>query len=86
MKIESGKYYIVRGRVSGVFFGKIARQEGTSRTKLKVDYGSGWEHDLDEYSLSEIKKTRKEYRENCPQYPVRVVKGREKIEETKNEI
>ena len=41
-----------------------------------VDYGYGWEHELDEYSIGEIRQRRKEYRENCPQYPVKVVRGR----------
>jgi hypothetical protein len=47
--------------------------------RFYVNYGYGWEHELDEYSLSEIKKRKKEYRENCPQYPIKVVKGRERI-------
>ena len=43
MKIESGKYYIVRGRVSGVFFGKIARQEGQEVTMNEVRNIWYWE-------------------------------------------
>lgn len=45
-----------------------------------VDYGGGWEHELDEYSLKEIRARKREYRENCPQYPTKVVKGRERLE------
>lgn len=45
-----------------------------------VDYGGGWEHELDEYTSTEIKQRRREYAENCPQYPVKVVKGRERID------
>lgn len=48
--------------------------------RFYVNYGYGWEHELDEYSLSEIKKRKKEYRENCSQYPIKVVKGRERID------
>lgn len=44
-----------------------------------MNYGCGWEHELDEYSIKEIRQRQKEYRENCPQYPVKVVKGRERI-------
>lgn len=45
-----------------------------------VNYGYGWEHELDEYSLKEIKDRQREYRENCPQYPTKIIKGRERIE------
>ena len=48
--------------------------------RFYVNYGCGWEYELAEYSLSEIKKRKKEYRENCPQYPIKVVKGRERID------
>ena len=43
--------------------------------RLFVDYGQGWEHELDEFSLREIRQRQKEYRENCPQYPTRVSRG-----------
>lgn len=43
-------------------------------------YGHGWEVECTEYSLKEAKERIKEYRENCPQYPVRIVKKRERIE------
>lgn len=52
--------------------------------RFYVDYGYGWEHEFDEYSLAEIRQRRKEYRENCPQHPVKVVKGRERIESNEN--
>lgn len=45
--------------------------------RFYVDYGQGWEHELDEFSLKEARNRVKEYRENCPQYPCKVVKGRE---------
>ena len=48
--------------------------------RLFVDYGQGWEHELDEFSLREIRQRQKEYSENCPQYPTRVTRGRERIE------
>lgn len=46
--------------------------------EMYVDYGCGWEYELSEYSLQEIKKRKKEYKENCPQYPVKIVKKRER--------
>ena len=48
--------------------------------RFYVNYGCGWEHELDEDSFSEIRKRKKEDRENCPQYPTKVVKGRERID------
>jgi hypothetical protein len=50
--------------------------------QLHVNYGQGWEHELSEDSRQEILARVKEYRENCPQYPVKVVKRRERIEAT----
>ena len=46
---------------------------------LFVNYEYGWEHELDEFTRSAIKQRVKEYRENCPQYPTKVTKGREKL-------
>ena len=48
--------------------------------RLYVDYGCGYERALDEFSHSEMRLRIKEYRENCPQYPAKVVKCRERIE------
>ncbi len=45
--------------------------------KLLVNYGQGWEYELFEEHLSEIKLRRNEYRENCPQYPIKTVRARE---------
>ena len=47
--------------------------------KLYVDYGYGWEYEIAEYSRTEIRQRQKEYLENCPQYPTRVVRVRERI-------
>ena len=48
--------------------------------RLYVDYGFGWEHELDEYTPSEARLRLREYNENCPQYPAKIVRGRERIE------
>ena len=44
--------------------------------QLHIDYGQGWEHEISEDTRAEIKARVREYRDNCPQYPVRVVKRR----------
>jgi hypothetical protein len=44
--------------------------------QLHVNYGRGYEHEISEDTRAEIKQRAKEYRENCPQYPARVVKRR----------
>lgn len=49
--------------------------------RFYVNYGYGWEHELTEYTLPEIRARQKEYRENCPQYPTKTMRGRERIEE-----
>lgn len=46
-----------------------------------VNYGYGWEHELTEFTREEGRQRLKEYRENCPQYPARLEKHRERIEE-----
>ena len=40
--------------------------------QLWINYGHGWEHEISEASSREFRQRVKEYRENCPQYPVRV--------------
>jgi len=47
--------------------------------ELWINYGYGWEHELTEDSFREYRERRKEYRENCLQYPTRLVRRREKI-------
>jgi hypothetical protein len=44
--------------------------------QMFVNYGYGWEHELSEETVEEINQRKREYRENCPQYPVKVVKKR----------
>lgn len=50
------------------------------RFYVNYGFGNGWEHEITEYTWAEMKENRKAYRENCP-YPLRVVFGRERIEE-----
>jgi hypothetical protein len=45
--------------------------------KLYVNYGQGWEYEVFESSWKDAKQTLKEYRENCPQYPIKASRGRE---------
>ena len=46
---------------------------------VNYGYGHGYEHELDEYSRSEIRQRQREYAENCPQYPTKIVMRRERI-------
>jgi len=48
--------------------------------RFYLNYGQGWEHEITEYTRAEMQVNRKAYRENCPQYPLKIVKGRERIE------
>lgn len=43
--------------------------------RLWIDYGQGWEHELDELTKDEYKVNRKAYRENCP-YPQKWTRAR----------
>jgi len=45
--------------------------------KIYVNYGQGWEYELFETTWKETKARLKEYRENCPQYPIKQAYGRE---------
>ncbi len=47
--------------------------------EIHVDYGQGWEYEIAEFSFSEARARRREYRENCPQYPLKIVRKRERI-------
>lgn len=44
-----------------------------------VNYGQGWEHEITEYSREAMKENRRAYLENCA-YPLRIKRGRERIE------
>lgn len=49
--------------------------------KFFVNYGHGWEHETTEYTRDAMKENRKAYREDC-KYPLKIVFGRERIEES----
>jgi hypothetical protein len=49
------------------------------RIYVNYGYGHGWEHECTELTYAAMKENRKAYRDNCP-YPIRVRKGRERIE------
>lgn len=53
--------------------------------QLHVDYGYGFEYVLAEDTMSEARQRRKEYRENCPQYPTKIVKKRVPIKKEETE-
>lgn len=50
---------------------------------IMVNYGQGWEHECTENSWREAREQLKCYRANCPEYPVKAVRKRERIEPTK---
>ena len=45
--------------------------------RIYVHYGQGWEYEIFETSLTEARARVKEYRVNCPEYPVKMSRGRE---------
>ena len=47
--------------------------------EIHVHYGQCWEHECTEMSRADAIAQRRTYRENVPQYPVKIVKRREKI-------
>ena len=44
--------------------------------QIHVNYGQGWEYEIAEETLREARFRIKEYRANCPEYPVKIVKRR----------
>jgi len=48
--------------------------------RLFVNYGQGWEHETTESTHKEIRERVREYRENCPEYPVKWKMARVRIE------
>lgn len=50
---------------------RLAKQPVKYEYRLYVNYGQGWEHEVSDDSISGIRQTTREYRENCPQYPVK---------------
>lgn len=47
--------------------------------EIQINYGQGYEYECAEFSRAEAKRTLWEYRINCPQYPARIIKKRERI-------
>ena len=52
--------------------------------ELQLNYGYGWEYTLTEFTREEARARLKEYRENQPQYPARLVKKRVRINTKRN--
>ena len=44
-----------------------------------VNYGGGWEHETTEASFRDAQAQRRCYAENCPQYPTKIKRARERI-------
>ncbi len=47
--------------------------------QLWVNYGQGWEHEISEDTRAELNQRYREYRENCPEYPLKRVSKRVRI-------
>jgi hypothetical protein len=45
--------------------------------KIYLDYGQGWEYECFELTFKDMKETKRLYRENAPEYPIKAVQGRE---------
>lgn len=45
--------------------------------KLYVNYGRGYEYEIFETTHADARARVREYRENCPQYPIKLSRGRE---------
>ena len=46
------------------------------RIMVNYGYGHGWEYEIAEDTFQEARQRRQEYRDNAPQYPVKIVKAR----------
>ena len=44
--------------------------------ELHVNYGQGWEHETTEFTLKDAREQRKTYRDNCPEFPTKLVRRR----------
>jgi hypothetical protein len=51
----------------------IRKTETEYQLHVNYGYGHGWEHEISESSPKEIRDRRREYRENCPEYPTKIV-------------
>lgn len=49
---------------------------------VNYGYGDGWEHETSEETYREARERVKEYRDNCPQYPVKLKCARVKLNQT----
>ena len=59
------------------------KRKTTDEWQIHVCYGShGWEHETTEESWKDARAQVKCYRENAPQYPVKVIKRRVKVDLT----
>lgn len=44
--------------------------------QIHVNYGSGWEHETTEFTFKDAREQRQTYRQNCPEFPVKIVRKR----------
>lgn len=53
--------------------------------RFYLNYGQGWEYEIFEETRAGMIENRKAYRENCPQYALKIVRGRETNPEYKEQ-
>lgn len=46
---------------------------------VNYGFGDGWEDEVAESTRAEILERAREYRENCPEYPVKIVRRKERM-------
>ena len=46
---------------------------------VKYDKANGWEHEVTENSFLAARRRLREYRQECPQYPSKIIKKRERV-------
>ena len=57
----------------------VRKTRDTWEIHVNYGYGHGWEYEIAEPTRTEALQRLNEYRENCPEYPVKIVKCRECI-------
>lgn len=57
----------------------IRKTKDEYELQCNYGYGDGWEVVVTEETLKEVRERKKEYVENMPQYPYKIVKKRVKL-------
>ena len=74
---RQGKRYLLQSKKSMKIRNK--RKDVKMEFVMYVDYGQGFEYELTEDSVEEIEQRKKEYREDCPQYPIKIIMRKKEV-------